>query len=91
MWCLGRFLPLLIGAHVPCAMRMKVTTVHLVLKNYGCSIFTSHYNQPTKLHSSKTLEDHYTRFVQMYPKPSLIPRMHYMIHYPQDNVKVCRS
>ena len=29
------------------------------------------------------LEDHYTRFVQMYPKPSLIPRMHYMIHYPR--------
>ena len=54
MWCLGRFLPLLIGAHVPCAMRMKVATVHLVLRNYGCSIFTSHYKWPTKLHSSKT-------------------------------------
>lgn len=72
---------LVLMCHVPWGW--KVVIVHLVLKNYGCSIFTSHYNQPTKLHSSKTLEDHYTRFVQMYPKPSLIPRMHYMIHYPR--------
>ena len=61
---------LVLMCHVPWGW--KVVIVHLVLKNYGCSIFTSHYNRPTKLHSSKT-----------FWKPSLIPRMHYMIHYPR--------
>ena len=81
MWCLGRFLPLLVGAYVPHEdekWQLYITLLEIV------DVILSQAITASKAAFLKDLiEDHHTRFVQLYPRASVIPKMHYMIHYPR--------
>ena len=81
MWCLGRFLPLLVGAHVPAEdekWHLYITLLEIVDIVFSPAITTGKAAFLRDL-----IEDHHTRFLQLYPHASIIPKMHYIIHYPR--------
>ena len=80
MWCLGRFLPLLIGHLVP--------EGHLLLDNFLQLLTIMDYVFAPCTTADKAdfvamlVEDFLTDFKDLYPERRLIPKMHYMVHLP---------
>ena len=61
MWCLAKFLPLMIGGVVP-----------------NDDEHWQHYLQLLEIVGNQYLHN----FPQIYPGKSVIPKMHYLVHYP---------
>jgi hypothetical protein len=81
MWCLGRFLPLIIGANIPPEdekWNLYITLLEIVdiILSPGITVDKASFLRDV-------IEDHHYRFVQLYPDASVIPKMHYIIHYPR--------
>lgn len=80
MWCLARFLPLMIGGLVP------EDDEHWQLFQILLEIMDVVLSPETTEHAIGVLEglieEHHYRFVDLYPERSIIPKMHYMVHYP---------
>lgn len=80
MWCLGRFLPLLIGHLVP--------EDHLFWDNFLQLLTIMDYVFAPCTTADKAdfvamlVEDFLTDFKDLYPERRLIPKMHYMVHLP---------
>lgn len=81
MWCFGRFLPLLIGSHVP--EEDEKWQLYFSLLEIVDVIFSSAITPHKAAFLKELIKDHHTRFVQLYPNASVIPKMHYMVHYPR--------
>jgi hypothetical protein len=80
MWCLARFVPLLVGAKVPETDEKWQLFIKLLdITDIIFSPVTS-CNQAAGL--AVLIEEHHTGFKRLYPNCSIIPKMHYLIHYP---------
>ena len=80
MWCLGRFLPLLIGHLVPEGdIFWDNFLMLLTIMDY---VFAPVTSADKADYVGMLVEDFLTDFKDLYPERRLIPKMHYMIHLP---------
>ena len=80
MWCLGRFLPLLIGHLVPEGdIFWDNFLMLLTIMDY---VFAPVTSADKADYVAMLVEDFLTDFKDLYPERRLIPKMHYMIHLP---------
>ena len=80
MWCLARLLPLMIGEYVAeDDDRWGLFTKFLMILNYTLA---PSINEEIIEYLRKLIEDHHSRFFELYPNCSIIPKQHYMIHFP---------
>jgi hypothetical protein len=85
MWCLGKFLPLIIGNKIP------EEDEHWQLFCSLLKIMDIVFSPITSLDAIGVLEglieEHHEKFCQLYPNKSVIPKMHYLVHYPSHMYK----
>ena len=81
MWCLGRFLPLIIGSQLP--EDDERWCLFLTLLEIVDIIFAEVTTIDKAAYLRDLITDHHSRFVQLYPNCSVIPKMHYILHYPR--------
>ena len=81
MWCLARYLPLLVGDCVP-EDDEHWQNFLLLLEIVDC-IFSPTCDDNVIAYLRYLLQLHHTEFKRLYPDNSIIPKMHYMLHYPQ--------
>lgn len=81
MWCLGRFLPMIVGSHIPA--QDEKWNLFLTLLEITDIIFADAITVNKASYLQDLLEYHHTQFVQLYPNASVIPKMHYILHYPR--------
>lgn len=80
MWCLARLLPLMIGEFVPeDDDRWKLYTTFLTIVDYVLAPTT---NEDIIDYLSRLINYHHSRFRELYPRCPIIPKQHYMIHFP---------
>lgn len=81
MWCLGRLLPLMIGEKIP------VTDEHwsnfLCLLDIMDYLFAPVLSKDCTSHLKDLISEHHEAFMELYPSCRIIPKMHYMVHYPE--------
>ena len=80
MFCLGKFLPLIIGTLVP--DDDKHWKLFSLLLDIIDIVFASKTTVNTIAVLEGLIEEHHSTFVNIYPGRSVIPKMHYMVHYP---------
>ena len=79
MWCLGRFLPLLVGHLVPKDDPYWDNLLTLLtIMDY---VFAPETTADKADYVSMLVEDFLSDFKDLYPERPLIPKMHYMIHF----------
>jgi hypothetical protein len=80
MWCLGKFLPLVIGSAVPDDDDRSEHFLSLL------EIVDIVFSPVTSVDTLGTLEglieEYLWGFTMVYPGRSVIPKMHYLVHYP---------
>ena len=80
MWCLARLLPVMIGEHVPQDdERWGLYKIFLMIMDY---VFAPITDEGIIEHVRELIEDHHTKFCELYPDCSIIPKQHYMVHIP---------
>ena len=80
MWCLSMLLPLMIGDKVPESdLRWKN---FLRLLEIIDILFAPVLSEDNVAYLHFLIEAHHKAFVDLYPSCSIIPKMHYMVHYP---------
>lgn len=85
MWCLFRFLPIMIGDLVD--RNLKQWHCFLMLWNIVqicCSQTICKEDVP---YLKMLIEEHHMLFKEVYPTASIIPKLHYLIHVPDDIVR----
>ena len=81
MWTLARYLPVLIGSHVP--------TDDENWDNFIALLDITDYLVAPELTIDEAaflkclIQDHHTKFTNLYPDSSVIPKMHYLTHAPR--------
>lgn len=82
LWCLFRFLPIIIGERID--VKMEEWHCLLILWNI-VQICTSPAIRKDDIPYLRILiEEHHTLFKRLYPNASIIPKMHFLIHVPDD-------
>ena len=80
MWCLGRLLPLMIGHHIPQDNEHWLNFLALLqVIDYLFAPVISHESVD---HLRVLIRNHHYTFKSLYPDCNIIPKMHYMVHYP---------
>ena len=77
-WCLGRFLPLLIGDLVP--RNYEKWNVFLILLKIMEYAFAPVISEDQLDYLQMLTEDYLIQFIRHYPERKLVPKMHYLIH-----------
>ena len=80
MWCLAKFLPLMIGAVVP--DDDEHWQHYLQLLEIIDIVFSPVVNTDDLGVLEGIIEEYLWNFTQIYPGKSVIPKMHYLVHYP---------
>ena len=81
MWMLAVMLPLLVGDLVP--EDCEYWDLYNLLLRI-CSIVVSwEISRDTASYLSVLIEEHHTQFKVLYSEATIIPKMHYMVHYPR--------
>lgn len=81
MWCMGRYLPLIVGDLIP--EDNEYWQNFLLLLDIIDYIFAPTCNNTIVAYLHFLIEAHHMEFKRLYPENSIIPKMHYMIHYPE--------
>lgn len=84
-WCLARHLPLLLGNRVP--KEDEKLQLFLLLLEIVELVFSPVISREQASYLQAIIEEHHVRFVEQYPAASIIPKMHYIIHYPRTIVR----
>lgn len=85
MWLLAIILPLLVGDLVP--EHCEAWNLYVLLLRI-CSIACSwQITHDTTFYLRVLIEEHHTRFKKIYPHKTIIPKMHYMLHYTTQILK----
>ena len=79
-WCLGRFLPFLIGDLID--ENDDYWENYLKLLRIMELIFAPVISDDKMDYLQVLIQDYMTNFVQLYPQRPLVPKMHYLIHMP---------
>ena len=80
MWCLGRFLPILIGDKIPegyVYWENFLTHLDIMVEVFAPIISGDRID-----YISMLIEDFLDDFRLLYPERPLTPKMHYLIHVP---------
>ena len=80
MWCLARLLPLMVGNEIP--IDDEYWDNFLVLLQMMDYIFAPTLTREAVAHLKILIEEHHQNFKHLYPSNSIIPKMHYLVHYP---------
>lgn len=81
MWCLARYLPLLVGDLIPeDDDHWHNFLLHMRVVDY---VFAPTCDNYIVAELRSLIERHHTAFKHLYSNNSIIPKMHYMIHYPE--------
>ena len=92
MWTLARYLPLLIGDLVP--EEDKHWETFLTLLDILRICLAPKTNKEQAAHLELLIMAHHESFKEGYPDICLIPKQHYMVHYPEwirRYVHICNS
>ena len=81
MWLLARIFPLLVGDLIP---RDDPNWVCFLKLLKICDICTAPVlSEDTAAFLELLIEEHHAEFTRLYPSMSIIPKMHFMVHFPQ--------
>ena len=85
MWCLFRYLPIMIGYLVD----RDLEQWHCFLQLWNVvQICTAPAIKREDVPFLRILlEEHHNLFKEVYPMASIIPKLHYMIHIPDDIIR----
>lgn len=85
MWCLFRFLPIMIGDLVDSTLKQW----HCFLKLWNIvQICTATAIRKDDVPYLKLLiEEHHNLFKEVHPAASIIPKLHYLVHVPDDIIR----
>ena len=67
IWCFARLLPLMVGDKI----------------DEADSTFAPVISASMIAYLKEMIHDHQTTFLEIYPSSPIIPKMHYMVHYPE--------
>ena len=81
MWCFARFLPLMIGQKIPEDDDSWIN--FLLLRDIMDYILAPVLGPDCVGYLKSQIKDHHESFKVLYPGCSIIPKMHYLIHYPE--------
>ena len=88
MWCLGRFLPVLIGDKIPSDYPYwENYLTHLDIMD---EIFAPVSSSERLDYVAMLIEDFLVEFKELYPGRPLTPKMHYLVHVPTWMSMGCR-
>ncbi|XP_030855542.1 uncharacterized protein LOC115929735 isoform X1 [Strongylocentrotus purpuratus] len=80
MWCLLRVLPLLIGSFIP---RGNLHwSLILLLRTIVDVVFSDSVTEGLIIYLKHLIHEHHTLFRQVFPNVNLLPKHHFMVHYP---------
>lgn len=80
MWCLGRFLPIIIGDKIPEDYPYWENYIaHLEIIN---EVFAPIVDEDRLEYLAMLIEDFLQGFRTLYPNRLLTPKMHYLLHIP---------
>ncbi len=85
MWTLVTNLPLIIGDHVP--FDNEQWNCFLVLLDIIQICTTRTVSRSLIGYLEALIDIHHQQFVKCYPTASVIPKMHYMVHFPEQVLK----
>lgn len=80
MWCLLRVMPLLIGEFIPkgnCFWELI-----LKLRMITDIVFAPKVSRGQCIFLKSLIEDHHVHFKKIFPQSNLIPKHHFLVHYP---------
>ena len=81
MWCLARLLPLMIGEEVEEGDQYWGNFLLLLsILDYCMAPIVS---KDWAAYLRMIIQDHHQTFKQLYPSCPIIPKMHYIVHYPE--------
>lgn len=80
MSVLARVLPFLVGDKIPEGCEQWES--YLMLLDILQIALSPTVSQGTVAYLRVLIEEHHLKFTQLYPHVSVIPKMHYMVHYP---------
>ena len=81
MWCLARYLPLLIGEYIPLGFPHWECFLQLLLiTDYVFAPVLSHNDVA---YIKDLIKEHHQRFRSLYLNASFIPKLHYIVHVPE--------
>ena len=81
MWTLARYLPLVIGDLVP--EEDEHWEIFLTLLDILDICLAPKTNEQQASHLTMLIAAHHESFKEAYPHLRLIPKQHYMVHYPE--------
>ena len=88
MWCLGRLLTLMIGHHIPQDNEHWLNFLALLqVIDYLFAPVISHESVD---HLRVLIGNYHYTFKSLYPDCNIIPKMHYMVHYPDWIVRLVK-
>lgn len=80
MWCLLRIIPFLIGEYIPrdnCFWELI-----LKLRKITDIVFAPSITRGMCIYLRALIEDHHFHFKEIFPESNLIPKHHFLVHYP---------
>lgn len=89
MWCLGRFLPLMIGNLIP--QEDERWQLFNMLLEINDIVFSPIVSEDSIGVLEGLIEEHHETFLALYPGRSVIPKMHYMVHYPSQMLRLVQT
>jgi len=81
MWCFLRNMPLMIGAQVP--RDDKHWQLILMLLDIIDIVFAPKITVPLSIYLKRLVSDHHAYFRELFPDKRLLPKHHFLIHYPR--------
>ncbi len=81
MWCLARYLPLIIGDLVP--EDDEKWNLFLMLLTIVDYVFAPRTTPDVIAYVRFLINQHHTEFRRLYPDCVMIPKQHYMVHIPE--------
>jgi hypothetical protein len=85
MWIFSTYLPLIIGHRIPPDNNVWECYLNLLEITDICTARVVSVSMAGYL--SVLIEDHHVAFKRCYPGASIIPKMHYMVHFPAQMCK----
>lgn len=84
-WCLARHLPLLLANRVP--KEDEKLQLFLLLLEIVELVFSPVISREQVSYLQVIIQEHHKGFADQYPNASVIPKMHYIIHYPRTIIR----